>query len=675
MFLLAPVSLLIFLPLVGAVAIAALPERRERQAPWVALGVSLFALLIMLVLAGGLPGAMQDARAAAHADAGRADAYGAEAKDGPDSESESAAAWAVVGEVDRPWLAAGTWAEDNGIRELVSGLRLSYHVGFDAISLPLAVLTGVLVPLSVLASFSGIRTRIREYYAWLLALAGGLFGVFAARDLLLFYVFFEFTLVPLYFLIGIWGGPQRRYAANKFFLYTFVGSMITFAGILYLGVRATQITGSGIVDFDLRLLSSLLVSGGGAATSADAAAQYGGAAAGLTVAEQSLLFLAFFAGFAIKVPFWPLHTWLPLAHTEAPTAGSVLLAGVLLKLGTYGFLRFTLPVVPAGAVAWAGVMGVLAVAGVLYGALCCWVQRDVKKLVAYSSVSHLGFCMLGMFSLVPIGLSGSVLYMVNHGISTGALFLVVGMLYERYHTRDLNELSGIARRMPILAFFFVLFVLSSIGLPGLNGFISEFTVLFAAFNSDRLGPWFGALGTFGIVLGAIYMLYAVGKILFGPLREPAGTPGLSGGLRQDLNAREIAILTPLAVLVVLLGVAPRIITDPLDPALRGQILTRVHLAYAAPTPGMPSGMPSPDVAPARADQSPSGSEGPPDSAPPAQAADDLILGLARLRAPESAHVDPLSAIVSDLKEPHEATAARPILHSAFDNPALRGARP
>jgi NADH-quinone oxidoreductase subunit M len=523
-------NLLIFLPLAGAIFVWV---GREAWAQRVALAIGGVTFLISLGLWFGLLGAM-------------------------DAAEDGQAGHTLVGECNLRWIAVGEYVEEDGHRELVRGVVLGYHLGLDAISMPLAVLTGLLVPLSVWCSFSSIRHRVREYYAWLLALTAGMFGVFAARDVILFYIFFEFTLVPLYFLIGIWGGPQKRYAANKFFIYTFVGSVITFAGIMYLGIRAAQIDATSVVDFDLVRLSSLLLGEGG-----------------LTAREQSLLFLAFFSGFAIKVPFFPLHTWLPLAHTEAPTAGSVLLAGVLLKLGTYGFLRFSLPMVPEGALYWAKAMGVLAVCGIIYGALCCWVQRDVKKLVAYSSVSHLGFCMLGMFSLLPVGLSGSVLYMVYHGISTGALFLVVGMIYERYHTRDLDKIGGLAWQMPVMAFFFVLFVLSSIGLPGLNGFVSEFTVLFAAFNSEVLGRWYGVLGATGILLGAIYMLYATGKVLFGPVKEPEGTPDLSAGLKADLNAREIAILTPLAILVVLLGVYPRIITDSLDPALQVQVLDRV----------------------------------------------------------------------------------------------------
>jgi NADH-quinone oxidoreductase subunit M len=524
-------DLLIFLPLTAAIVVAALPERHADKTPRLALAVSLGVLLLAAGLGARLPRAIQR--------------HGA---------------GALVGERNCAWIALGDRSPDTaspGGAPLLNGFELRYHVGVDALSMPLILLTALLVPLSVACSFQAIRTRTREYYAWLLALTTGMLGVFAARDVLLFYVFFEFTLIPLYFLIGIWGGPQRRYAASKFFLYTFAGSVITFAGLLYVAIRAATLHFDSVVSFDFqRLLSP----------------------GALEPREQIWLFAALFCGFAIKVPLFPLHTWLPLAHTEAPTAGSVLLAGVLLKLGTYGFLRLALPMVPEGTLYWAGVLGALAVVGIIYGALCCWVQRDVKKLVAYSSVSHLGFCMLGMFSLLPVGLSGSVLYMVNHGLSTGALFLVVGMLYERYHTRDLDQLGGLARQMPTLAFFFMLFVLSSIGLPGLNGFVSEFTVLLAAFHSDVLGRAYGALGATGILLGAVYMLYAAGKILFGPLRQPPHTPDLSAGLARDLTPREIAILTPLAILVVLLGVAPRLITDPLDPLLHSQILARFHEA-------------------------------------------------------------------------------------------------
>ncbi|MDX2199673.1 MAG: NADH-quinone oxidoreductase subunit M [Phycisphaerae bacterium] len=517
-------NLLIFLPLVGAILVWRTPREREDVAGRLALWISIACLLVAAPLW---------------------------------YQSLSAGA-GTIAEVKRAWIEVGGRSKG----ELIDGLRISWHVALDALSAPLMLLTAILVPLSVACSFTAIRHRVNEYYAWLLMLTSGMFGVFAARDLLLFYVFFEFTLIPLYFLIGIWGGSDRRYAANKFFLFTFAGSVLTFAGILYLAIRGAQLSGSGVVDFDLVRLSSLALGG-----------------AGLTAGEQSLLFLAFFAGFAIKVPLFPLHTWLPLAHTEAPTAGSVLLAGVLLKLGTYGFLRFSLPMVPSGAMEWASLMGVLAVMGIIYGALCSWVQQDVKKLVAYSSVSHLGFCMLGMFSLVDYGISGSVLYMINHGLSTGALFLCVGMMYERYHTRDMRKLGGLAKEMPIFAFFLVVFVLSSVGLPGLNGFVSEFTTLMAAFNSPLvLGPWFGVFGATGILLGAIYLFYMTGSVLFGPYKAPADTPDLSAGLSKDLNRREIAILTPLAVLCVILGWAPRLVTDTLDPLIQAQVLNRVAAA-------------------------------------------------------------------------------------------------
>jgi NADH-quinone oxidoreductase subunit M len=527
-------NLTIFAPLVAAVVVWTLPQRREHLAYpialWVGLGTGAAAILLWLAM----PAAGANTRSVMH----------------PTGETPIPN---LIGETKWTWVEAGDLVRlaEDAEPATINSVVIRYHVALDAISGPLFALTGLLVPLAVACSLTSIRERVREYYAWLLLLTTAMFGVFASRDVLLFYVFFELTLVPLFFLIGIWGGPERRYAASKFFIFTFVGSVLTFAGIVYLAIRGAA---GGIVDFDLVRLSSL----------------------NLSLTEQVWLFVAFFAGFAIKVPFFPLHTWLPLAHTEAPTAGSVLLAGILLKLGTYGFLRFSLPMVPEGAEYWAAAMGALAVAGIIYGALVSWVQSDIKKLVAYSSVSHLGFCMLGMFSFLPIGLSGSVLYMINHGLSTGALFLVVGMIYERYHTRQMSQLGGLARQMPIMAAFLVIFVLSSIGLPGLNGFISEFTVLFAAFNSGWLGPVFGALGATGILLGAIYMLYVTGQVLFGPVKEPPHTPDLSTGLTRDLTRREIAILTPLAVMCVVLGVAPRFVTDSLDPALQSQVLARLE---------------------------------------------------------------------------------------------------
>jgi NADH-quinone oxidoreductase subunit M len=439
------------------------------------------------------------------------------------------------------WIGDSVDAEEAEL--LLYSVRIEYHVGLDGISLWLLVMTAILTPLAIAASFSGIRARVKEYYALMLLLETGMLGVFCARDLLLFYVFFEFTLVPLFFLIGIWGGPEKRRAANKFFIYTMAGSMLTFAAVLYVGWRASQTFRVFTFAFEdlYRLADSL------------------------SATEQWWLFLALFAGFAIKVPLFPLHTWLPLAHTEAPTAGSVILAGVLLKLGTYGLMRFNLRMLPDAAIDLAPFMATLAIVGIVYGALVAWVQEDVKKLVAYSSVSHLGFCVLGMFSLTEAGLRGSLLYMINHGLSTGALFLVVGMVYERYHTRSIHELGGLARKMPVMAFFLIVFTLSSIGLPGLNGFVSEFLVLLGTFTSAKdggpLGWQYAVFAALGIILSAVYMLWMCQRVLFGPVVEPEGTPDASAGLSQDLNRREVAVLLPIAVLCLVLGLFPRLVLD------------------------------------------------------------------------------------------------------------------
>ena len=464
-------------------------------------------------------------------------------------------------------------------------IDVKYAVGLDGISLWLLLLTALLMPLSIWGSFSGIQERVREYYALMLLLQTGMMGVFCALDLLLFYVFFEFTLVPLFFLIGIWGGPERRRAANKFFIYTVAGSVLTFAGVLYIAYFAYTHGGRHEFTLDIQKLSALGQSGA------------------IPANVQWWLFGAFAAGFAIKVPLFPVHTWLPLAHTEAPTAGSVILAGVLLKLGTYGFCRLSLPVLPEGVVAWAPFMAVLAIIGIIYAALAAWVQDDVKKLVAYSSVSHLGFCMLGMFSLKAAGLNGAVMYMVNHGLSTGALFLVVGMIYERYHTRDISAIGGLGRRMPWMAFFLIVFTLSSIGLPGLNGFVGEFLVLLGTATSaatrDGLQP--GPLGfgyavpaATGIILGAVYMLWMCQRVLFGPVKEPDHTPDTSRGLTIDLTRREIGILAPIALLCLVIGVWPKPMLEEIESAVVANILparvataqdTRVAIANVAGAAG------------------------------------------------------------------------------------------
>ncbi len=443
----------------------------------------------------------------------------------------------------------------------LTSIGFSFHLGVDAVSLWLIVLTAFLQPLAVAASFGSIHERQKEYYAWMMALLVAMLGVFVSKDALLFYVFFELTLVPMFFIIGIWGGPERRFAAGKFFLFTFSGSVFTLAAAVYLGLKAGSFDISAIVH----------------------------TAQGLTAHERFWVVMGFLAGFAVKVPLFPVHTWLPLAHTEAPTAGSVILAGVLLKLGTYGLFRLALPIGLIGPPDANGFttaafprlnmwLGVLCVIGIIYGALVAWVQQDIKKLVAYSSVSHLGFCVLGLVAMNDIGIQGSVLYMINHGINTGALFLCIGMIYDRYHTRDINALSGLARRMPILSFFFILFCLASIGLPGTNGFISEFLTILAAFTSDHLGIAFGSVAALGIVLGAIYILHMAARVIWGPLKVPevhglgnahaedthgAGKHGAhdKGGSHGDITGREIAILVPLAIAVIVLGVKPGLVMD------------------------------------------------------------------------------------------------------------------
>ena len=417
-----------------------------------------------------------------------------------------------------------------------------FAFGVDAVSLWLVLLTAFLAPITILGTWDDTHSRVKEFYVWLLVLQGALIGVFTALDVIVFYIFFEMTLVPLFFLIGIFGSGNRLYAATKFFVFTLAGSLLTLAGVVYVAWFNFAETGAWSFSIPQLLQTAQTMSG----------------------TEQAWVLGALLAGFAIKVPLVPVHTWLPLAHTEAPTAGSVVLAGVLLKLGSYGLYRFALPMAPEAVVAYAPAVAILAIIGILYTALICWVQTDFKKLVAYSSVSHMGFCILGMFALNTEGLGGSVMYMINHGLSTGALFLCVGMVYHRYHTREMAEFSGLGRRMPIWSTFLVIFALASVGLPGLNGFVGEFLTLLGAFTaSEPLGIGYAAVAAIGLIFAAIYILYMVGRMVMGPVRVPQKYDAHV----TDLNWREISALAPLAVACLVLGLYPTPMLRSFEPSI------------------------------------------------------------------------------------------------------------
>jgi NADH-quinone oxidoreductase subunit M len=414
--------------------------------------------------------------------------------------------------------------------EWIPSIGARYHLGIDGISLLLVMLTTFLGMIAILSSWSAIHQRTKEYYILLLLLQTGMIGVFVSLDFFLFYVFWEVMLVPMYFLIGVWGSDRRLYAAIKFFLYTLAGSVVMLLAILALYFYA-PVPAGGTRTFDVPTLLA--------------------AAHDFSDPLKVWLFWGFFFAFAIKVPMFPFHTWLPDAHTEAPTAGSVILAGVLLKMGTYGFIRFSLPLLPADAVMRARIIHiviVLSLIGIIYGALVCLMQKDMKRLIAYSSVSHLGFCTLGIFALTPNGLAGSVLQQINHGISTGALFLIVGVLYERRHTRMISEFGGLATPMPNFAAIYLIVSLSSLGMPLLNGFIGEFTILQGAFQVSK--AW-AAWGSLGVVLGAAYLLWLYQRVMFGPVTQFANED------LPDLNLREYATLVPLVILAFWIGIYPK----------------------------------------------------------------------------------------------------------------------
>jgi NADH-quinone oxidoreductase subunit M len=412
----------------------------------------------------------------------------------------------------------------------IANLDISYHLGVDGISLLLVVLTTFLTPIALLASWDSIQNKLKGYVALMLLLEVGTLGVFMSLDMFLFYVFWEFMLIPMYFIIGIWGGGERIYAAIKFFLYTMAGSLLMLVAIIWLGHYASTLSG-GVFTTDLMKLYAI--------------------APGIPASIQSWMFLAFALSFCIKVPLFPFHTWLPDAHVQAPTAGSVILAGVLLKMGTYGLVRFCLPLFPFATFTFMPYIAALAVVGIIYGALVSMVQADFKKLVAYSSVSHLGFVVLGIFAVNEEGMQGGVIQMINHGLSTGALFLLVGMIYDRRHTRMIKDFGGLAKQMPVYATFFMIVMLSSVGLPGLNGFIGEFLILLGAFKSQFLGnTMYAILGATGVILAAVYLLWSYQRVFFGKLDNPENQRLI------DLSGREIAVLIPVIVFIVWIGFYP-----------------------------------------------------------------------------------------------------------------------
>jgi len=439
----------------------------------------------------------------------------------------------------------------------VQSYGISYKLGIDGISLLLVLLTTFLTVLCILSSWKAITFRVKEYMISFLFLETGMLGALVALDLILFYVFWEVMLIPMYLLIGVWGDPKRRiYAAIKFFLFTMAGSVLMLVAILILYFMNLKATGKP--TFDVLELYKF----------------------GVPVGAQYWLFAAFALAFAIKVPMFPFHTWLPDAHTEAPTAGSVILAGVLLKMGTYGFIRFAIPLFPQAAYELMPLVSILAIIGIIYGALVSMMQADLKRLVAFSSVSHLGYVMLGMFAFNMQGVQGSIYQMLNHGISTGSLFLIVGMVYERRHTRMIAEFGGLSKSMPIFAAFFMIVTLSSIALPGTNGFVGEFLILLGAFRSNVV---YGVLAATGVILGAAYMLWMFQRVMFGKITKPENEK------LQDLSPREVTILVPMVILIFLMGVYPKIFFSKMDVTVE-KFLTdfkgKVEMKADFPTPNL-----------------------------------------------------------------------------------------
>jgi len=490
-------SLILLVPLVGAIILLFVDRRRDDTIRWIANIVASLGFLVSLPLWFWYDSANPD--------------------------------WQFVERA--PWIPS---------------IGAEYFLGVDGFSSLLVLLTTLMGMIAILSSWTAITERVKEYYIFLLVLQTGMIGAFITLDFLLFFLFWEVMLVPMYFLIGIWGSDNRLYSAIKFFLYTLVGSVVMLLGIL--AVYFYQYSVTGVYTFDVTQFHEL----------------------NMPVDLQWWVFLAFFLGFAVKVPMFPFHTWLPDAHTDAPTAGSVILAAVLLKMGTYGFIRFSLPILPDATVSFVPLIAGLSIVGIIYGALVALSQSDWKRLVAYSSVSHMGLVMLGMFALTPVGITGSIIQQINHGISTGALFLIVGIVYERRHTREISEYGGLSKTMPVYAAVFLIMTMSSIGLPTLNGFIGEILILQGIFVVSK---WWAAVAATGIVLGAAYMLWLYQRTMFGTIDNPKNE-GLA-----DLNMRELATFVPLIILAVWIGLYPSPFLRRLETSVE-RVMTRVNADYA-----------------------------------------------------------------------------------------------
>jgi NADH-quinone oxidoreductase subunit M len=493
-------SVILFTPLVGAIVLLLIPKQRVDAIRWVANAAAVAGFLVSLPLWFAF-----DAQAGG---------------------------WQFV--------ERASW---------IPSIGAQYLLAVDGFSALMVLLTTLMGSIAILSAWTAITERVKEFYLFMLVLQTGMIGAFVALDFLLFFLFWEVMLVPMYFLIGIWGSDRRLYSAIKFFLFTLVGSVVLLLGILALYFHYYALT--GVYSFDVMLYHQMAV----------------------PVEMQRWVFLAFFLGFAVKVPMFPFHTWLPDAHTDAPTAGSVILAAVLLKMGTYGFIRFSLPILPEATRDFVPVVVGLALIGIVYGALCALAQHDWKRLVAYSSVSHMGLVMLGMFALTPLGITGSIIQQINHGISTGALFLIVGIVYERRHTREISEYGGLSKVMPVFAFVFLVMTMSSIGLPTLNGFIGEVLILQGVFVVSLL--W-AAVGATGIVLGAAYMLWLYQRTMFGKVDNPKNEK------LPDLTLREFATFAPLLALAVWIGLYPAPFLRMVEPAV-GTVIARVSPEYAQQT--------------------------------------------------------------------------------------------